>query len=143
MEHLKYFWLIVLLGGTIIGFILALTNIYIPKSFRKSIDGKRVLEEKHRYGISFYMSYPIAVCIISAISFIICWYPDVIAKIGQRYLMYFLAILILLLCCIVYVIATCAIMISIEAMISYLIKARYKKRGIKVIKDKKYFNVEE
>ena len=147
MEHLKYFWAILLLGGTVIGFILALTNIHVPKGSKVSLDkdGKKqeVLEEKHRYGISFYMYYPVFVCIFSVIAFIVGRGQSIIDKIGDRYLLYVIVILAISLLCIVYILFSCAIMISIEAMVSYLIKALYKKRNIKVIKDTKYFNVDD
>lgn len=147
MANLKNLWLFILFAGTIFGFLLALTNLYIPKSDKAKIkhyrgsDLDKIIEvsEKHRYGISFYFYYPVAVGLISLFSFFVGNRQSI--SIGSE-MVAFAAIGFVLL--IIYTFASCALLITIESMMHFFIKTHYmRKYQIVVNEDPKFFNEEE
>lgn len=142
-SNLEYCWVLILIIGTISGLILASINLFVPRKMEPKEDsnGHKYVEEKHRFGISLYIDYPVFVAVITAVVFIAVEYRNIISEIGHRWFLYILAAAGLMLVCLIYVFTICALMMTIEMMVDYFIRAHYGKKCIKVIKDTKYFNV--
>ncbi len=152
MAHLKYLWAILLLGGNVLGFLLALTNLYISRGDRRiaiyyseipNSKEKVVINEKHRYGISMYFYYPITIYLISIFAFVTLNYEGLISDI-ESFAGYTLLVAIILTVFVVGVFSSCVIMILIEHMMDFFIRTHYKRKyGVIVTKDPRYFNIED